>query len=133
MRIGAITSSHIRTGFVSVRYRVRHIVRYRVRYRVRRIDLISRDGCTGNQRIAIVKTNHAHSLSITSDLADVTRPNPLNFTTCRDHQDFVVIGNSERRDFGANESYFERHHELILDRAGNKVFRVRRESGSDLL
>jgi uncharacterized membrane protein len=45
--------------------------------------------------------------------------------------DFVVIGQSERRDFGANESYFERHHELILDRAANKVFRVHRESGSD--
>ncbi len=47
--------------------------------------------------------------------------------------DFVVIGRSERRDFGANESYFEQHHELILDRAANKVFRVHRESGSDRL
>jgi len=45
--------------------------------------------------------------------------------------DFVVIGRTERRDFGANASYFERNHELILDRAGNKVFRVHRESGSD--
>ncbi len=45
--------------------------------------------------------------------------------------DFVVIGRSERRDFGANESYFERNHELIFDRAGNKVFRVARQSGSD--
>jgi uncharacterized membrane protein len=47
--------------------------------------------------------------------------------------DFVVIGISERRDFGANESYFEEHHELILERAANKVFRVHRESGSDRL
>ena len=45
--------------------------------------------------------------------------------------DYVVIGRTERRDFGANESYFEQHHDLILDRAANKVFRVRRESGSD--
>jgi hypothetical protein len=47
--------------------------------------------------------------------------------------DFVVIGRTERRDFGANESYFEQHHELIFDRAANKVFRVNRESGSDRL
>jgi hypothetical protein len=47
--------------------------------------------------------------------------------------DFVVIGWTERRVFGANESYFEQHHELIFDRAGNKVFRVHRESGSDRL
>jgi hypothetical protein len=45
--------------------------------------------------------------------------------------DFVVIGNRERRDFDANESYFEQRHELILDQAGNKVFRVQRESGSN--
>jgi hypothetical protein len=47
--------------------------------------------------------------------------------------EFVVIGRSERRDFGANESYFEQHHELILERAANKVFRVRQDSGSDRL
>jgi uncharacterized membrane protein len=47
--------------------------------------------------------------------------------------DFVVIGRSERRDFGANESYFEQRHELILDRADNKVFSIRRESGSNHL
>ena len=47
--------------------------------------------------------------------------------------DFVVIGRTERRDFGANESYFEQHHDLILDRAANKVFSVHRESGSDRL
>ena len=47
--------------------------------------------------------------------------------------DFVVIGHTERRDFGANESYFEEHHELVLDRAANKVFRVHQESGSDRL
>jgi hypothetical protein len=47
--------------------------------------------------------------------------------------EFVVIGRSERRDFDANESYFEQHHELILERATNKVFRVHRESGSDRL
>ena len=40
--------------------------------------------------------------------------------------DFVVIGPSERRDFDANESYFERNHELVLDRARNKVFRIER-------
>jgi hypothetical protein len=45
--------------------------------------------------------------------------------------DFVVIGRTERRDFDANESYFEQHHELILDRAANKVFSVHRESGSN--
>ncbi len=45
--------------------------------------------------------------------------------------DFVVIGRSERRDFDANESYFERRHKLILDRAGNKVFRIDREAESD--
>jgi len=44
---------------------------------------------------------------------------------------FVVIGRTERRDFGANESYFERHHELIFDRAANKVFRVVQQPGSD--
>ncbi len=47
--------------------------------------------------------------------------------------DFVVIGRSERRDFDANESYFERRHELILDQANNKVFSVHREPGSDRL
>jgi len=47
--------------------------------------------------------------------------------------DFVVIGTSERRDFGANESYFEQHHELILDRADNKVFSIQRERESDRL
>jgi len=47
--------------------------------------------------------------------------------------DFAVIGPSERRDFGANESYFERNHELILERAGNKVFRIRREPQRDPL
>ena len=40
--------------------------------------------------------------------------------------DFVVIGDSERRDFAADASYFERHHEMILERAGNRVFRVLR-------
>jgi len=47
--------------------------------------------------------------------------------------EFVVIGRTERRDFGANESYFEQRHELILDRAGNKVFSIHRASGSDRL
>ena len=47
--------------------------------------------------------------------------------------DFVVIGRSERQDFDANESYFERRHELILDQAHNKVFSVHREPGSDRL
>ena len=47
--------------------------------------------------------------------------------------DFVVIGRTERRDFGANESYFEQNHDLIFDRAGNKVFSVDRESGSNRL
>ncbi len=45
--------------------------------------------------------------------------------------DFVVIGRTERRDFGANESYFEQRHELILEQANYKVFEVDRESGSD--
>jgi len=47
--------------------------------------------------------------------------------------DFVVIGSSELRDFGANESYFEQNHELILDRADNKVFSLQRDSESDRL
>jgi hypothetical protein len=47
--------------------------------------------------------------------------------------DFVVIGSSEREDFGANESYFQQRHELILDRADNQVFRVRQESESHRL
>jgi hypothetical protein len=47
--------------------------------------------------------------------------------------DFVVIGRTERRDFDANESYFERNHELIFDRAGNKVFGVHRKPGSSRL
>ena len=47
--------------------------------------------------------------------------------------EFAVIGASERRDFGADESYFERHHRLILERAGYKVFRVNREPGSGRL
>ncbi len=45
--------------------------------------------------------------------------------------DFVVIGRTERRDFNANESYFEQRHELILEQANYKVFEVDRESGSD--
>jgi uncharacterized membrane protein YobD (UPF0266 family) len=40
--------------------------------------------------------------------------------------EFVVIGESERRDFAADASYFERRHELILEGAGNQVFRVLR-------
>jgi hypothetical protein len=44
--------------------------------------------------------------------------------------EFVVVGPSERRDFGADESYFEQHHHLILERADTKVFRVERGSGS---
>jgi hypothetical protein len=47
--------------------------------------------------------------------------------------DFVVIGNFERRDFGANESYFEQSHELILDQANYKVFSIQRQPGSDRL
>jgi uncharacterized membrane protein len=45
--------------------------------------------------------------------------------------DFVAIGRTERRDFGANESYFEQRHELILEQAKYKVFAVHRKSGSD--
>jgi hypothetical protein len=47
--------------------------------------------------------------------------------------EFAVIGATERRDFDADESYFERHHRLILEGAGYKVFRVVPESGSDRL
>jgi hypothetical protein len=45
--------------------------------------------------------------------------------------DFVVIGRSERRDFGAQEGYFEQHHQLVLERAGAKVFAVGRPGGGD--
>jgi hypothetical protein len=45
--------------------------------------------------------------------------------------EFAVIGPSERRDFDADESYFDRHHPLVLEAAGYKVFRVESESGSD--
>jgi len=47
--------------------------------------------------------------------------------------DFVVIGNFERRDFNANESYFEQHHELVLDQANYKVFTIQRQPGSEHL
>jgi hypothetical protein len=47
--------------------------------------------------------------------------------------DYVVIGDSERRDFDADASYFERYHELIFDRADHKVFSVHRESEGDRL
>ncbi len=43
----------------------------------------------------------------------------------------MVIGRLEQRDFGADESYFERRHELILDQAKYKVFAVHRKSESD--
>jgi hypothetical protein len=45
--------------------------------------------------------------------------------------DFVVIGRTEQQDFNADESYFEQHHELILEQANYKVFAVDREAGSD--
>ncbi len=44
--------------------------------------------------------------------------------------DYVVIGPIERRDFGAVEGYFERNHELVLQGAGHKVFRVSRRAGA---
>jgi hypothetical protein len=40
--------------------------------------------------------------------------------------EFVVIGRSERRDFGARASAFEEHHTLVLEEADTKVFEVRR-------
>jgi uncharacterized membrane protein len=45
--------------------------------------------------------------------------------------EFAVIGASERRDFDADESYFDRHHHRVLEAAGYRVFRVESESGSD--
>ncbi|MBW2495502.1 MAG: hypothetical protein JRE43_12175, partial [Deltaproteobacteria bacterium] len=47
--------------------------------------------------------------------------------------DFAVIGNFERRDFNANESYFDQRHELILDQANYKVYSIQRQPGSDRL
>jgi hypothetical protein len=40
--------------------------------------------------------------------------------------EFVVIGRSERKDFGARASAFEEHHTLVLEEADTKVFEVRR-------
>lgn len=38
--------------------------------------------------------------------------------------EYVVIGPSERQDFGAAEEWFARRHELVLEAAKHKVFRV---------
>jgi len=39
--------------------------------------------------------------------------------------EFAAIGRSELRDYGADESYFREHHELILEEAGYAVFAIR--------
>ena len=40
--------------------------------------------------------------------------------------EFVVIGETEHRDYGADEQYFLDRHDLVLEEAGYKVFqRVR--------
>jgi hypothetical protein len=44
--------------------------------------------------------------------------------------EFAVIGATERRDFDADESYFDRHHHPILEGAGYRIFRVEPQPGS---
>jgi hypothetical protein len=39
--------------------------------------------------------------------------------------DFVAIGRTELRDYGADEGYFRQHHELVLEEAGYAVFAIR--------
>jgi hypothetical protein len=45
--------------------------------------------------------------------------------------EFAAIGRSERRDFGAAEGYFRRHHQLILEEADYSVFEIRGSAGRE--
>lgn len=45
--------------------------------------------------------------------------------------DFVVIGPSEVRDYGAQAGYFAERHVLLLEGAGTRVFGIGRPARSE--